>query len=639
MDNKKTPPQNDFVFVQMDKKIHDLKFQTKPTTYFKDAFKRFRKNKSSVVAGIIIGFLASLSVLVPLLSTSNIDRPLFEARFLPPRWPGLEWVGILDGNTVYQNVIIDTITDPDNPVPVGFKSEAILGEIDIKDTFSNFPSPYAKGGMLVLRSDTRGNDGYFLSPNINLDVINGNFDIRIVLNEFNDDQDLKANYRLIARVEFTPGEFTLVPLNTFSTTYGEVELRNIAPTILAARPVGVEPATYRMRFGFQLETTLEGAYPALYIDSFQMKRSLQTSYQDAVFSNVNFTSGNEVMLRDNADNTLPNRWILETGSKAVFRAILPRGSFRYDNYLAAFGDVLRDDIGRSVVESYIERGWMNYDFDIGPESFELIDEDRSPIRKVIDQTSFSFGSAEAISLTAVVSIYRERGFTSVPYYLFGTDVNGNDYFKIIFSGLGTSLLLGVLVAMINVTIGMVWGALSGYYGGWIDITMERFTEILGGVPWIVLMTLTILLLGSNFGTFLLALTLTGWIGTASLTRSQFYRYKRREYVLASRTLGAKDGRLIFRHILPNSIGPIVTTSVLIIPGVIFSEAAISFLGLGLQGLPSLGVALSRAQGYLQTSPHLTISGALIISLLLISFNLFGNGLRDAFNPSLKGISE
>ena len=97
--------------------------------------------------------------------------------------------------------------------------------------------------------------------------------------------------------------------------------------------------------------------------------------------------------------------------------------------------------------------------------------------------------------------------------------------------------------------------------------------------------------------------------------------------------------LIFRHILPNSIGPIVTGAVLIIPGVIFSEATISYLGLGLQNLPSFGVALSQVQEYLDTSPYLTMSGALIISILMISFNLFGNGLRDAFNPSLKGISE
>ena len=359
---------------------------------------------------------------------------------------------------------------------------------------------------------------------------------------------------------------------------------------------------------------------------------------DALFVTVNFDSGNEVMLRDNAQNASVIRWSVNHGAKSVFQSVLPRGDFRYDNYQSAFGEVIREDVGKSVLDGYIAQGWIRYDFEVGVSSFEMLS-DLSPLREVYSQKTVGFGSARAFTVRALISIYREKGFAEPPIYLFGTDVNGNDFFKIVFSGLGTSLLLGFLAALINVTVGMIWGSLSGYYGGWIDIAMERFTEILGGVPWIILMTLIILLLGSNFVTFLFALTLTGWIGTASLTRSQFYRYKRREYILASRTLGAKDGRLIFRHILPNAIGPIVTSSVLIIPGVIFAEASISYLGLGLQGLPSLGVALSRSQAYLQTSPHLTLFSGLIISLLLISFNLFGNGLRDAFNPSLKGVSE
>jgi oligopeptide transport system permease protein len=227
----------------------------------------------------------------------------------------------------------------------------------------------------------------------------------------------------------------------------------------------------------------------------------------------------------------------------------------------------------------------------------------------------------------------------MPYFFFGTNHMGYDYFKVVFSGLSTSLLLGLMGMLINVSFGMVWGSISGYFGGDVDLVMERITEILGGVPWIVIITLAVLTLGRNFSTFLLAITLTGWIGTSSLTRSQFYRYKRREYVLASRTLGAKDSRLIFRHILPNSIGPIVTSSVLLIPGIIFLEATVSYLGLGLQGFPSLGVALSEAQNYLATSPYLIGWGSVIISLLMISFNLFGNGLRDAFNPSLKGVDQ
>ncbi len=625
----------DFQFVQLDKSIHDVKFNTKPTTFFGDAIKRFLKNKSSVAAGVIIGILSLLAVTVPIFNQNSLDRPLSEARFLPPKWPGFEGTGFMDGTTYNQNIIIDTLTDPANPAPVGFVLSAVVGDIKIYDTFSNYPSPYAYGGYLVLRSDTRSNDGYLFSAPLNVNYTN-QFELTTLISNLNEEQDILPNYRLIAFVEYDLGIQTLVPLNEFSTEYGEVSLDTISTSILAARPDGVLNSTFRSRFGYQLETTPSGAYPTLYIENFTMNRVGVPN--DVTFVNINFDSGNEVMLRDAADNASVIRWSVNHGAKSVFEAILPRGDFRYDNYKSAFGDVIREDVGKSVLDGYIAQGWIRYDFNVGISSFELLD-DRSPVRAVYSQKEVGFGSTRVFTVRALVSVYREKGFAQPPIYLFGTDVNGNDFFKIVFAGLGTSLLLGLFAALINVSIGMIWGSLSGYYGGWIDIAMERFTEILGGVPWIVLMTLIILLFGSNFVTFLFALTLTGWIGTASLTRSQFYRYKRREYILASRTLGAKDARLIFRHILPNAIGPIVTSSVLIIPGVIFAEASISYLGLGLQGLPSLGVALSRSQAYLQTSPHLTLFSGLIISLLLISFNLFGNGLRDAFNPSLKGVSE
>ena len=126
------------------------------------------------------------------------------------------------------------------------------------------------------------------------------------------------------------------------------------------------------------------------------------------------------------------------------------------------------------------------------------------------------------------------------------------------------------------------------------------------------------------------------MGTASRTRTQFYRFKGREYILASRTLGASDTRLIFRHILPNALGTIVTSSVLMIPSLIFTESTLSYLGLGLNGSNSFGNILSDNQAYLQTYPALIVFPSVIISLLMISFNLFGNGLRDALNPSLKG---
>ena len=126
------------------------------------------------------------------------------------------------------------------------------------------------------------------------------------------------------------------------------------------------------------------------------------------------------------------------------------------------------------------------------------------------------------------------------------------------------------------------------------------------------------------------------MGTAARTRTQFYRFKGREYILASRTLGSSDMRLIFKHILPNAMGTIITSAVLMIPSVIFSEASVAYLGIGLAEMDSLGVILSDNQKFIETNPTLIVFPSVIMALIMISFNLFGNGLRDAFNPSLKG---
>ena len=189
------------------------------------------------------------------------------------------------------------------------------------------------------------------------------------------------------------------------------------------------------------------------------------------------------------------------------------------------------------------------------------------------------------------------GYTHMPRFIFGTDAHGYDIFKLAFSGLRTSLVLGLCTAAFCFIFGLIWGAISGYFGGNVDLAMERFCDILSGIPWIVMMTLFILHLGSNFITFFLALCLTGWMGTAGRTRTQFYRFKGREYVLASRTLGASDMRLIFKHILPNAMGTIITGAVLMIPSVIFSESTLAYLNLGLKNVDSFGVLLANNQQY------------------------------------------
>ncbi|MFP4187464.1 MAG: ABC transporter permease, partial [Acholeplasmataceae bacterium] len=200
-----------------------------------------------------------------------------------------------------------------------------------------------------------------------------------------------------------------------------------------------------------------------------------------------------------------------------------------------------------------------------------------------------------------------------------------------------------------ISIGIVYGAIEGYYGGTVDLLMERFGEIIGRIPFLVWLGLFVIILGPGVLTLIVLLTITGWLGVASTTRTQFYRYKGREYVLASRTMGAKDSRIIFRHILPNGIGTIITASILMIPAVIFSESTISYLGYGighgqsfkvlglfeLSGV-SIGVLLADGRTSLVDRPYLTMFPAVIISILMITFNMFGNALRDAFNPSLRG---
>ena len=229
-----------------------------------------------------------------------------------------------------------------------------------------------------------------------------------------------------------------------------------------------------------------------------------------------------------------------------------------------------------------------------------------------------------------------------PSFMFGTDSKGYDIFSRLASGARFSLLLAVCIAIINLTIGAIIGALEGYYGGLFDMATERIIDILASMPSIVIQILFQLHLAHRVGivpAVAFAFILTGWITMAARVRMQFYRFKNQEYVLAARTLGARDSRIIWKHIFPNSLGTLVTGTALIIPGIISSETTLSYLGiinLDSATLSSVGTMLSKGQAVMTTAPHVVLFPALFIGLLMISFNLFGNGLRDAFNPQLRG---
>jgi ABC-type dipeptide/oligopeptide/nickel transport system permease subunit len=375
--------------------------------------------------------------------------------------------------------------------------------------------------------------------------------------------------------------------------------------------------------------------------------------------------GNALVLQekqvDGADN--PSYWTRMTYDRFESNdTFIARADITYDMYLVTYGLRNGMTLSQDKFWDWYKKGYVSwgsgYNWELSGDEDKaealraLEDLYRDPSTFVIEESGKNSNEVSVTEITNIakdtnnnqvvytftcqVMMYKYLGYNEIPIHIFGTEYQGKDLLKYVFSGLRTSLILGLIVSAINILIGVIWGSISGYYGGAVDITMERITDILGGIPYIVLMTILTIKLGANFFVFALSLCLTGWIGTSATTRSQFYRYRGREYVLASKTLGAKTPTLIFRHILPNAVGTIITRYVLMIPSTIFSEATISYLGLGLSTLDSLGVILSKNQAFLSTYPSELVFPAIIISLLMICFNLFGNGLRDAFNLSLKG---
>ena len=232
-----------------------------------------------------------------------------------------------------------------------------------------------------------------------------------------------------------------------------------------------------------------------------------------------------------------------------------------------------------------------------------------------------------------------------PLFLFGTTQTGKDIFACLAYGARFSFIFATIVAITNFIVGVIWGSISGYFGGKIDLFMERFAEILGSVPSMIVITLLKYHMGSSSQALVLfiAFFVTGWIGMAGRTRMQFYRFKNQEYVLAARTLGASDARIMFKHIFPNGLGTIVTSFALVIPSMIYSETSLSYLGiinLEAGNTTSVGTLIAAGQqSIMANAAYVAFFPCMFLVLLMLSFNLFGNGLRDAFNPSLRGTED
>jgi oligopeptide transport system permease protein len=222
------------------------------------------------------------------------------------------------------------------------------------------------------------------------------------------------------------------------------------------------------------------------------------------------------------------------------------------------------------------------------------------------------------------------------YFWFGTDSLGRDIWTRAWEGTRISLYIAFLAAAIDFIVGVAYGGISAFYGGRVDNVMQRIVEILVGIPNLIVIILLILVLDPGILSITLALVMTGWIGMARIVRGQILKLKDQEFVLASRTLGAADSRLIWKHLIPNTLGPIIITTMFTVPSAIFFEAFLSFIGLGLQPpTASLGTLVNEGHQMMRIYPHQMALSSFIISAIMISFNLLGDGLRDALDPRMR----
>ena len=513
MKNNNIPkiPADKFRFVGDEMQLHDQKMDTKQVSYFRDAFNRFCKNKSSVTAAIIILCLVLYAFITPFVFETSYSKALTDTDYLmySKLQPKNEFFADLGWN--FWDGASDTELGENN-----YHSVRAIGVETGKDVIKEiYGTYYDANGKLVYECRV---DSY---------ISNG---------------------------------FIYMTLN---------------------------PQEYAAIQQWQNETGIQVIYPA-------------------------------VADRDQMD---ANIWY-ETNKKGVAK-LDKEGNFK-NVYRTSGGD---GDYNSLRVEG-----------DPG------IQDPQSP-----DRYRYAAITGTSASVSYKCRVYKEAYFEYkfgfAPAFAFGTTAYGQDILTRLASGARFSFLFAICISAINLFIGAIYGAIEGYYGGAVDMLMERFSDVLSRVPFMVVTSLFQLHLASKVGpvvSLLFAFVLTGWIGMASTTRMQFYRFKSQEYVLASRVLGASDWRIMFRHIFPNSLGTIVTSSVLVIPGVIFSESSLTYLGivdLDSSTQTSVGTMLANGKSTLSTYPHIILFPALFISLLMISFNLFGNGLRDAFNPSLRGADD
>ncbi|EXG87029.1 MULTISPECIES: ABC transporter permease [Lacrimispora] len=221
-------------------------------------------------------------------------------------------------------------------------------------------------------------------------------------------------------------------------------------------------------------------------------------------------------------------------------------------------------------------------------------------------------------------------------HLFGTDQFGRDLWVRTWMGTRISLLIAFVAALLDLTLGVTYGAVSALAGGKVDAVMQRIIEVLVGIPHLIIVILLMMVMPAGIWTIVVALSITGWVNMARLVRGSILKLKNQEFVLAARVLGTSTTGIIWKHLIPNTVGVIVINAMFTIPSAIFTEAFLSFIGIGMQEpKASLGVLINNGYQVLRNFPHVLIFPAIVIVLIMVCFSILGDGLRDALDPRMR----
>ena len=518
-------PIEKFRFATRNDLRHDSKFETKPVSYLQGAFKRFCKNKGSVVGGIVIAVLILFAIFAPLFTPFQ------------PKYYDMVYAYVTPRSNLFASSNIDFWDGckQKDANYVAFLKDYALGLETGREVIKNGEYTVSEDGSTYsYRYDTYYGVGF------------GKYKI-ISMEEFNDIQR------------------------------------------------------------YQNETGRQVLYPVVKVKE---RPTLEKNKYDAnIYYKVENLKASVIRPKlDKDGNIIPNYWKYEAGDESSLIPAYNSLRIEGENGIVEDGKQYFYSYGR-MVDGGVEVRAEYYEY-------------------------YTYQHNEVL----------KDGITE-PLFWFGTTETGKDIFACLAYGARFSFIFATLVAISNFIVGVIWGSISGYSGGKIDLTMERIAEILGAIPTMIVITLLKYHMGASSQVLVLfiAFFATGWIGMAGRTRMQFYRFKNQEYVLAARTLGARDARIMFKHIFPNGLGTIVTAFALVIPGMIYSETSLSYLGiinLEAGNITSVGTLIAAGQrSIMANAGYVALFPCVFLILLMLSFNLFGNGLRDAFNPSLRGTED